>query len=96
MKKLLLLGLIGLSLTACGNEDIGFGNFTFDHCHVQMAGVTVDNAQHYKVESWKDDEGSGWELKIVLPDGSIESISISNDNVVCFGGEYCPVCGKKI
>lgn len=89
LKLLLPLLTIGLSLTACGNENFSMGNHTYDHCHIQIPGTA--EVKHYEIKSWRDVE-EGWELNLKTETGNV-NIWISNDNVICYKGNYCPVCG---
>ena len=60
MKKLyaiLLTVMIMCGLCACGNENLGFGNYTFTHVHISDA----VEGHCATVNSWHDNE-SGIEL----------------------------------
>lgn len=97
MKKLkILLPVIAavttLSLTACGNQSLGSGNHTYDHCHIQLPGR--EEVEHYEVKSWRDCDG-GWELNLQTSAGVV-NVWIADCNVTCFKGNYCPVCGANV
>lgn len=96
MKKLKILlpaiaAIATLSLTACGNKNLGSGNHTYDHCHVQVLGTT--NVEHYEVKSWRECDG-GWELNLYI-NGNVVNTWIADCNVTCYKGSYCPVCGAN-
>lgn len=85
MKKCLLVILMFLtvlSLTGCGNQSLGFGNFTYKHVH-----CTLTN-ECYTIEKWYDSE-LGMEVDTV----EYGSIYFSEGTYILFEDE-CPVCGK--
>lgn len=72
-------------LTGCGNENWGFGNYTFKHCHINDGSeghcVTVD--------SWHDNEMG---CEIHTPDGGIY---LSEGTYQLFeSAKTCPYCGE--
>lgn len=80
---LLILLVVGI-LTGCGNENWGFGNYTFEHVHI------CDGAVGYcaKVDSWHDN------------DRGIELHTVEFGDIYCSEGTYflfesgskCPFC----
>ena len=88
MKKMIavLLALMMLvALTACGNTNLGFGNYTFTHLHYSD-GV---EGQCATVESWHDNELG---CEVHTPDGTIY---VSEGTYFLFENEdMCPYCPK--
>lgn len=91
-----IVGLVVMStLTACGNNNIGAGNYTYNYCHIQVPGS--DYCHHYKIKSWRPDgDGSDWELTLQFKDGSTNNISIDGSWCCAFKTDFCPVCAWKI
>ena len=86
-KLLLLLTILPLMLTGCGNHDISWGSYSFHYVHVQMYGTVVP--VHLKVTSWKSDEG-GIELKTE----NFGTILLGDGTYMMYDTDNCPLCGK--
>ena len=90
MKKVfaIMLALVMvLGLTACGNENWGFGNYTFTHVHVSDA-----NEGHCAtIESWHDNS-SGIELHTE----EFGDVYLSEGTYMLFAdGDDCPFCSGQ-
>ena len=73
-----------LSLASCGNENWGFGNYTFTHAHISLGG----EGHCVKVDSWHDNELG---CEIHTPDGAIY---LSEGTYQLFEKtKTCPYCG---
>ena len=87
MKKIcaiLLVLVMILGLTACGNENWGFGNYTFRHVHISD-GVSGHCAE---VNSWHDNERG-----IELHTEEFGSIYCSEGTYFLFEDQSgCPFC----
>lgn len=91
MKKfiviLLIVSLLVITLSACGNVNVGFGNYTYTHAYV----CTPGNSTGFccEISSWHND-GSGIELH-----------TTNHGDLFCSEGTYvlfdyaasCPYCG---
>ena len=88
MKKLIALILVlimVLALSACGNRSIGFGNYSFKHVHFTDA----VGGHCATVEKWYESEGSGIEVKTT----EYGAIWCSEGTYIMFeSGERCPYC----
>ena len=89
MKKLialiLILTLLTVFLASCGNENLGFGNFTYTHARIGLAG---DGGQCVDIQSWHDNE-IGIELHLKNGDG----IYCSEGTYILFKDKNaCPYC----
>jgi hypothetical protein len=74
-----------LALTGCGNENLGFGNYTYTHCHYSD-GV---EGQCVTVDSWHDNEIG---CEIHTPTGSIY---LSEGTYQLYeSNKVCPYCGE--
>ncbi|MBE6148120.1 MAG: hypothetical protein E7167_01210 [Firmicutes bacterium] len=87
MKKVIAVMLIlvmALALTACGNQNLLWGNFTYEHVHISDA----IGGHCFNLEQWNED-ATGIELKIeggstvFLSEGTYMMFSDSN---------ACPYC----
>lgn len=76
--------LMCVFLAGCGNENWGFGNYTFTHAH-----ISVDDTGHcVTVDSWHDNELG---CEIHTPDGGIY---LSEGTYQLFEtAKTCPYCG---
>ena len=87
MKKVIVIMLIfvmTLALTACGNQNLLWGNFTYKHVHISDA---IDG-YCFNIEQWNEDD-TGIELK--LEDGS--TIFLSEGTYMMFSdSDACPYC----
>lgn len=87
MKKILcivLVALMALSLCACGNENWGFGNYTFTHVHLSDG----TDGHCATVESWHDND-----LGIELHTTEFGDIYCSEGTYFLFeSNENCPFC----
>ena len=87
MKKALVIVLVVammLALTACGNQNLLWGNFTYEHVHISdtIEGYCFDLAQ------WNED-ATGIELK--LDNGS--TVFLSEGTYMLFSHKMvCPYC----
>lgn len=90
MKKIvciLLVCLMVLGLTACGNENWGFGNYNFTHVHVS------DSVDGYcaTIKSWHDN-GRGIELHTE----EFGNVYLSEGTYMLFEyGQNCPFCNQE-
>ena len=88
MKKLIALILvlmIVLALSACGNKSVGFGNFSFKHVHFTDA----IGSHCATIEKWYECEGNGIELKTT----EYGAIWCSEGTYIMFeSGEKSPYC----
>lgn len=82
---LLLVFVVTVVLTSCGNMSIGFGNYSFKRVHVDTHGYSGC----FEVDKWYDNEAGGIEVKtkdhgaMYLSEGSYILIE-----------EQCPICDK--
>ena len=84
---IILAMVLALSLSACGNESWGVGNYTFTHVHISDA----VEGHCATVNSWHDNE-SGIELHTK----EFGDIYLSEGTYMLFnGGSDCPFCGDK-
>lgn len=91
MKKIfaivLCLVMVLAVCTGCGNENWGFGNYTFTHVHVSDA----VEGHCATIESWHDNE-SGIELHTK----EFGDIYCSEGTYFLFADESgCPFCGEE-
>lgn len=90
MKKfiaVIMAMVLALSLSACGNESWGVGNYTFTHVHISDA----VEGHCATVNSWHDNE-SGIELHTK----EFGDIYLSEGTYMLFNdGSDCPFCGDK-
>lgn len=90
MKKIvciLLVCLMVLGLTACGNENWGFGNYNFNHVHVS------DGVDGYcaTIKSWHDNERG-----IELHTEEFGNVYLSEGTYALFEyGKNCPFCNQE-
>ena len=88
MKKLIVIVLaliMVLALSACGNQSLGLGNYSFRHMHFTDA---VDG-HCATVEKWYWNEGSGIEAKTT----EYGSIWCSEGTYIMFeSSAKCPYC----
>lgn len=79
---LLIVGILAVSLTSCGNMSLGLGNYSFDKVHVDTHGYSGC----FEVEKWYDND-TGIEVKtkdhgaMYLSEGSYILIE-----------DECPIC----
>lgn len=87
MKRIVVILAISImALTGCGNENWGFGNYTFRHVHISD-GV---NGYCANVNSWHDNERG-----IELHTEEFDSIYCSEGSYILFEDqEGCPFCGE--
>ena len=84
---IILAMVLALSLSACGNESWGVGNYTFTHVHISDA----VEGHCATVNSWHDNE-SGIELHTK----EFGNIYLSEGTYMLFNdGSDCPFCGDK-
>ena len=89
MKKIIAVVfviVICLSLCACGNENWGFGNYTFAHVHFNdgVTGVCAD------VNSWHDNE-----LGCEVHTSQFGTLYLSEGTYILIeNGNSCPFCSK--
>ncbi len=87
MKKLfaiLLVLIMALSLTACGNENWGFGNYNWKHVHFSDA----VESHCATISSWHDNS-TGIEIHTV----ECGSMFLSEGSYILFeSGADCPFC----
>lgn len=87
MKKVIAVMLIlvmALALTACGNQNLLWGNFTYEHVHISDA----IGGHCFNLEQWNED-ATGIELKI--EDGS--TVFLSEGTYMMFSdSDACPYC----
>ena len=88
MKKILfsLLLILSLFLTSCGNENLGWGSYSFHYVHIQMYG---DDPIHLEVKSWTNDNG-GIELKTE----NYGAILLGDGTYMMYDSNECPLCGE--
>ena len=90
MKKIvciLLVCLMVLGLCACGNENWGFGNYTFTHVHVSD-GV---NGYCATIKSWHDNERG-----VELHTEEFGNVYLSEGTYALFEyGQNCPFCNQE-
>lgn len=88
MKKFIAIALCAViaiaTLTGCGNQSLGFGNFTYEKVHI--------DTYHYSgcltVETWYENE-TGVEMKTK----ECGSIFLSEGTYIMLGGDKeCPFC----
>lgn len=80
----LMVAVLGCFLTACGNENWGFGNYTYTHVH------TSDGSEGYcaTVNSWHDND-----MGIELHTKEFGSIYCSEGTYLLYeNGDKCPFC----
>lgn len=89
MKKfiaVIMAMVLALSLSACGNESWGVGNYTFTHVHISDA----VEGHCATVNNWHDNE-SGIELHTK----EFGDIYLSEGTYMLFNdGSDCPFCGE--
>ena len=87
MKKIIAVMLIlvmALALTACGNQNLLWGNFTYEHVHISDA----IGGHCFNLEQWNED-ATGIELKI--EGGS--TVFLSEGTYMMFSdSDACPYC----
>ena len=90
MKKIfaiVLVLIIVLGLTACGNENWGFGNYNFTHVHVSDS---VDG-HCATIKSWHDNERG-----IELHTEEFGNVYLSEGTYMLFEyGQNCPFCNQE-
>ena len=88
MKKLfgILLAVMPLCLTACGNHDITFGSFSFHYVHVQM--YNMNEPVHFEVNKWQGDDGG-----IELRTEKHGTILLGDGTYMMYDTQDCPICG---
>ena len=85
MKKICLLlafAILVMMLCACGNQSIGFGNFTFKKVHID----TYHFSGCYTIVKWHDNE-SGIEVETE----EVGSIFLSEGTYILVE-DKCPIC----
>jgi len=88
MKKvgiILILAILVMALSACGNQSLGFGNFTYKKIHID----THSFSGCYTVEKWYESE-SGIEVK-TKELGSI----FASEGTYILVEDKCPVCDAE-
>ena len=88
MKKFIALILLVITLTlmlaSCGNEDLGFGNFTYEHAYIGLG----TEGHCVNIKSWNDNE-IGIELHLT----NDSSIYCSEGTYILFkDSAHCPFC----
>lgn len=90
MKKIFAIVLVlvmVLGLTACGNENWSFGNYSFTHVHVS------DGVDGYcaTIKSWHDNERG-----IELHTEEFGNVYLSEGTYALFEyGQNCPFCNQE-
>ena len=85
MKKIcviLVVSILAMILCACGNQSIGFCNFTFKKVHID----TYHFSGCYTIEKWHDNE-SGIEVQTK----EVGSIFLSEGTYILVE-DKCPIC----
>ena len=85
MKKIILaicMIIMLITMTACGNQDLSFGNYTFNRVHFSVGGKEYCS----ELQSWRDNE-LGCEVK--LEDGNV--LYLSEGTYILIKDE-CPIC----
>ena len=85
MKKiaiLLVFVILTLALCSCGNQSVGFGNYTFRKVHID----TPHFSGCYTIEKWHDNE-RGIEVKTK----EVGSIFLSEGTYILVE-DKCPIC----
>ena len=72
MKKLLLIAILLLVVTGCGNKDMWDTNYTYDRAICDIAG----EYQEIEIRQWSDYDGE--RLQIIAEDGKIYLVSSMN------------------
>ena len=88
MKKIFLalaLAVIVMTLVSCGNQSIGFGNYTFRKVHID----TPHFSGCYTIENWHDDD-RGIEVKTK----EVGSIFLSEGTYILVE-DKCPICDAQ-
>lgn len=90
MKKIIVmimvLVMLAITLTGCGNMSVGFGNFTFDKIHVD----THNYSGCFTVEKWYNNE-SGIEVKTK----EAGSMYLAEGMYMLIEDE-CPFCANEV
>ena len=79
---LLTFVILALTLCACGNQSVGFGNYTFRKVHID----TPHFSGCYTIEKWHDNE-RGIEVKTE----EVGSIFLSEGTYILVE-DKCPIC----
>ena len=74
MKKLLILGIILISLTGCGNKDMFDTEYTFDYAECYFG----EKYEKIKIKSWT-----------TYPDGEQVQIKDEDGNLYLVSMNYC-------
>lgn len=72
MKKLLLIAILLLVVTGCGNMDMWDTNYTYDRAICDIGG----EYQEIEIRQWHDYDGE--QLQIIAEDGKIYLVSSMN------------------
>jgi hypothetical protein len=84
---MLLVLILTIALVGCGNENWGFGSYTFTHVYIIGAG----EGHCATIESWHDNE-----MGVELHTTEFGNIYCSEGTYFLFGSEEnCPFCGGK-
>ena len=81
---LIILCIVLLGLSSCGNMSIGMGNFTFNKIHID----TYDYSGCFEIEKWYDNE-TGVEVKIK----DVGHIFVCEGDYILIE-DKCPLCEK--
>lgn len=71
MKKILILGIILISLTGCGNMDMFDTEYTFDYAECYLGG----KYEKIEIKTWTDYEGE--QVQIKGEDGNLYLLSMN-------------------
>lgn len=77
MKKLILLPILALAISGCGNLDMFDTNYTYHYAITKWPDGTVKKIE---IEYWSDYEGE--QIQIISADGTIYLLSMNNTILV--------------
>ena len=77
MKKLILLPILALAISGCGNLDMFDTNFTYHYAITRWPDGTVKKIE---IKQWADYEGE--QIQIISTDGNIYLLSMNNTVLV--------------
>lgn len=85
MKRFILfitIAFVGITLTGCGNKDLGFGNYNYQFASCDNGIIKFQNVE---IQSWKDFE-----------DGEQLEVTFKNGNKLLVSSNYCILSKEKI